>query len=65
MTKPLTVVLFLALLTAVVAFAQVIVPCTHLVPLHPRGDVVCGPYGCSIIPCEHIVPLHPRGDIVY
>ena len=55
----------LGLLLSITAFAQMIIPCSHLVPLHPRGDIFWGPYGRTIVPCEHLVPLHPRGDIVY
>ena len=50
---------------AVALRASVIVPCTHLVPAHPAGDVVYGPYGPYIVPCTHLVPLHPAGDIIY
>ena len=68
MNKRMIVAVIVGLLLCigvVAVHAAVIVPCVHLVPLHPPGDIVYGPYGPYVVPCSHLVPLHPGGDIVY
>ena len=50
---------------AVVLEAQTVVPCIHMIPAHPYGDIVYGPYGAYTVPCTHFVPRHPYGDIVH